>query len=324
MTFTFHKVHGSGNTFYLHEEIKDVSYDWPLIAQNMCDPSKENGADGLLIISESTKADAKMRVYNADGSEASMCGNGLRCVARYVLSKLGKPSALIETMKAVLSVHQVNPIFKDIDTFSVEISPVSFELSSLPMSYQNKKSLINELLPEFSGDINFTAVSVPNPHLIGIVPIQYIEDTQYQEQLSTSFNRKNDYFSDGVNVSFVHPVDERSIFVRTFERGVGFTNACGTAMTASALVAATIELVQFGDITVYNPGGFVKCSIEKNENELTLSLIGNATFFATYSGEINEEWEFIIHSTVIHDDENTDYKELEKEAIRKVQDAWSN
>jgi diaminopimelate epimerase len=324
MTLTFHKVHGSGNTFYLHEEVLDVEYNWPLTAQNMCDPRNENGADGLLIISGSTIADAKMRVYNADGTEASMCGNGLRCVARYVLSKMGKSSALIETMKAVLSVHQVAPIYKEIDTYSVEISPVSYELSSLPMSYPKKSSIINEVLPEFSLDINFTAVSVPNPHLIGIVPIQYIEDTQYQEQLSTSFNRENDYFSDGVNVSFVHPVDERSIFVRTFERGVGFTNACGTAMTASALVAATIKLVPFGEVTVYNPGGFVKCAIREKGNELTLSLIGNATFFATYSGELNEKSEFITHSLVLNDEENAEYEELEKEAIRKVQDAWSN
>ena len=324
MTITFHKVHGSGNTFYLHEEVQNQIYNWPLTAQKMCNPSWEDGADGLLIISESKIADAKMRVYNADGSEASMCGNGLRCVARYVLNKLEKDSASIETMKAVLAVEKVAPIFDDIDTYSVEISPVSFELSSLPMDYQNKSSIVNQVIPEFAADINFTAVSVPNPHLIGIVPIQYIEDSQFQEQLSSSFNRKNDYFTDGVNVSFVHPVDENSIFVRTFERGVGFTNACGTAMTASALVSATIDLVPFGEVIVYNPGGFVKCEIIKHDNELALSLIGNATFFATYEGEISQDGEFVIDSKSVHENEISNYRKLEIESQLKINDGWSN
>lgn len=324
MTIIFHKVHGSGNTFYLHEEIPDMFYNWPLTAQKMCDPSYENGADGLLIISQSTKADAKMCVYNADGSEASMCGNGLRCVAKFVLTKLGVTVATIETMKAVLSVQQVKPIFKSIDTYKVEISPVSFKLTSLPMKYKNHKHIVNEVIPEFSMDIHFTAVSVPNPHLIGIVPIHYIEDTQFQEQLATSFNRENEHFPDGVNVSFVHPVDESSIFVRTFERGVGFTNACGTAMTASALVSSTINLVPYGEITVFNPGGFVKCEIQQNENHIHLSLIGNATFLATYSGELTEDGEFIINSATLHENEINEYKELELQAQKNVKDGWSS
>lgn len=323
MTIIFHKVHGSGNTFYLHEEMPNITYNWPLTAKNMCDPSNDNGADGLLIISQSTKADAKMRVYNADGSEASMCGNGLRCVARFVLTKLGETKATIETMKAVLSVQQVDPIFKSIDTYSVEISPVSFDLSSLPMMYDDNNRVMNAVIPEFASDIHFTAVSVPNPHLIGIVPIQYIEESQYQEQLATSFNIENKYFPDGVNVSFVHPVDESSIFVRTFERGVGFTNACGTAMTASALVSATINLVPFGEVTVYNPGGFVKCIIEQNDGQIHLSLIGNATFFATYSGELSDDSEFLCNSIILHENEMDEYKELEQQAQQKIIDGWS-
>lgn len=323
MTIIFHKVHGSGNTFYLHEEMPDVTYNWPLTAQKMCDPSNDNGADGLLIISQSTKADAKMRVYNADGSEASMCGNGLRCVARFVLTKLGETKATIETMKAVLSVQQVDPIFKSIDTYSVEISPVSFELSSLPMMYDDNKRVLNAVIPEFASDIRFTAVSVPNPHLIGIVPIQYIEESQFQEQLATSFNIESEYFPDGVNVSFVHPVDESSIFVRTFERGVGFTNACGTAMTASALVSATINLVPFGEVTVYNPGGFVKCIVVQNDDSVHLSLIGNATFFATYSGELSDDGEFLCNSITLHEHEIKEYKELEQHSQMKIKDGWS-
>ena len=324
MTIIFHKVHGSGNTFYLHEESVDRTHDWSMVAKKMCDPSFEKGADGLLIISASSKADARMRVYNADGSEASMCGNGLRCAARYVLNKLKKSSASIETMKAVLNVSHVDPIFDEIETYSVDISPVSFKLPTLPMVYGERDEIVNEVLPEFSSDIKFTAISVPNPHLIGIVPIQYIEDTEFQEQLAASFNSENDYFSDGVNVSFVHPVDSESIFVRTFERGVGFTNACGTAMTASALVAATIGLVPFGEVRVFNPGGFVKCSVANDSAGYQLKLIGNATFVASFDGEINSDGEFSIKSYETHDQENESYKKMELVAKEIVETELAN
>ncbi|MET1014616.1 MAG: diaminopimelate epimerase, partial [Paenisporosarcina sp.] len=284
MAFTFLKVHGSGNTFYLHEEQENTQYDWPKLAISLCEPLNEKGADGILVVSRSTHADYKMRVFNSDGSEASMCGNGLRCVARYVLDKTKTNQAVIETMKVDLLVQNEPSIFDEIPTYSVQISPVSFELESLNMSYNNQNTLFNQIIPEFADDIHFTAVSIPNPHLIGVVPIQYIENLDHQEQLATYLNSQNPYFSDGVNVSYVHPVNETSIFVRTFERGVGFTNACGTAMSASALVATEIDLIPKGEVTVYNPGGFVKCLIARDLENHEVILIGNATIIGTYIG----------------------------------------
>lgn len=323
MELSFQKVHGSGNTFYLLEEEENTQYDWPNLAITICDPTNENGADGILVVSKSAHADYKMRVFNSDGSEASMCGNGLRCVARYVLDKSQKSHAIIETMKVDLLVQNETSIFNDIPTYSVQISPVSFDLSSLPMTYNNQSSVINQVIPEFADDIHFTAVSIPNPHLIGIVPIQYIENLEHQEQLATYLNSINPYFSDGVNVSYVHPVNETSIFVRTFERGVGFTNACGTAMSASALVATEIDLLPKGDVTVYNPGGFVKCVIGKEQDKHDVTLIGNATIIGTFKGKYDNNNVFKWIEKADHLEEVADYQKLTEFASNQVKENWS-
>jgi diaminopimelate epimerase len=288
------KVHGSGNTFYLYDTSYETEFDWVQLAQWLCHPENENGADGLLLVLPSNSADAKMRVINADGSEASMCGNGLRCVARYVCEKNNLNEALIETMYANLSVKKEQPIFGQLPTYAVEISPVSFDLHTLPMRYEEKTIIQNELLPAFSSDILFTAVSVPNPHLIGIVDKSFIEDSTHQQTLASYLNGENDYFPDGVNVSYVYPISSDEIFVRTYERGVGFTNACGTAMTASALIAQKFQYVDTNKVTVYNPGGFVQCEVEERNGQYNLSLIGNATEISTFTMEvIGENVKFI-------------------------------
>jgi diaminopimelate epimerase len=323
MALTFLKVHGSGNTFYLHEEQENTQYNWPQLAISLCMPTNEKGADGILVVSKSKHADFKMRVFNSDGSEASMCGNGLRCVARYVLAKSKLNKAKIETMKVDLIVQTEPSIFDEIPTYSVQISPVSFELSTLNMNYNNQNTVLNQIIPEFADDIHFSAVSIPNPHLIGIVPIQYIENLDHQEQLGTYLNSQNPYFSDGVNVSYVHPVNETSIFVRTFERGVGFTNACGTAMSASALVATEIDLIPKGEVTVYNPGGFVKCLISKDHENHDVGLIGNATIIGTFKGEYDKNHEFKWVEKIMNTEEEYDYLKLTEYATKQINENWS-
>ncbi|MGN7477421.1 diaminopimelate epimerase [Solibacillus silvestris] len=286
MKVQFAKVQGSGNTFYLYEALYDEQIDFVKAAKQLCDQSNNGGADGLLLVLPSKFADAKMRVINADGSEASMCGNGLRCVARYICEKLRVDEATIETMHACLNIRRAASIFEQLPTFSVEISPISFNLSSLPMTIENKVQQQHEPIPAFSHEIPFTAVSVPNPHLIGIVDKKYIENTSHQQQLASFLNADNEYCPDGVNVSYVLPLSPNEIFVRTFERGVGFTNACGTAMTASVLIATIEKFVTENKVTVYNPGGFVQCEVSKIHDEWKLALIGNATIIGYYEFEL--------------------------------------
>jgi diaminopimelate epimerase len=275
------KGHGSGNDFLLIDEITN-SYSFSEderaeLATLLCDRNSELGADGILFIMKSNRADGRMRVFNTDGSEASMCGNGLRLVARYICEMRGLSVAVIETMKADLKVSKQADIYPNVTTYQVEISPVSFRLGDLPLNL-NEPNLINENIPELSQELTFSALAVPNPHLISIVETEQLT-SGVQKEISEKVNNPNELFPDGVNVSFVKSLDEGSIYVNTFERGVGFTNACGTAMSASSLVTCLQGLNNVDEIiNVYNNGGKVQCVVHENEENYYIDLIGNATY----------------------------------------------
>lgn len=288
MELELYKMHGSKNTFYLLD-IETLDFDYITLTKWLCDENNNGGADGLLIVLPSNVAHARMRVINADGSEASMCGNGLRCVARYICERDQLQETNIETMKAILQVKLEDDMLPNIPTYSVGISPVSFDLHSLPMTYEVKQQILNEVLPIFSETIHFSAVSVPNPHLIGMVNQYYIDQPTHQESLASFLNGENEFTPDGINVSYVYPMSNNEIFVRTFERGVGFTNACGTAMTASALIAYKYGYITEPNVTVYNPGGFVRCFIDFKNDQYQLKLIGNATYIQQCGISINNK-----------------------------------
>ena len=275
------KCHGSGNDFLLIDEITNpysfTEQERAELARLLCNRGSHLGADGILFVMDSSHADGKMRIFNADGSEASMCGNGLRLVARYICEMKQKNEAIIETMKADLMVSKQKEIFADIATYQVEISPVSFALTDLPLQLP-QESLRNETIPGLSDEVAFTALAVPNPHIVAIVEKEQL-DSNLQKDLSEAVNGPNSWFPDGVNVSFVNWLKPGHIYVRTFERGVGFTNACGTAMSASSLVTCENNLNEFEKpINVYNNGGKVQCIVHQNDGKYWIDLIGNATY----------------------------------------------
>lgn len=231
------KVHGSMNTFFLLDQTELIQ---PLTQTELVNLAKHitdnnqgllNGSDGLLVVDHSDHPSCigSMQVINTDGSIASMCGNGLRTVSRYLAEKFGQTEFRVETQDADLHVSQEANFAEGVPTFSVEISPVSFNRESLPFSNLNTDTLINQAIPEIDDNLTFTAIAVPNPHLISFVS----EDTMTSNSLANigaTLNSKNPYFYDGVNVSYAQIIGHNSLFVRTFERGVGFTNACGTGM----------------------------------------------------------------------------------------------
>ena len=282
------KGHGSGNDFLLIDEMTNnytfTESERAELARLLCDRKTNLGADGILFVLKSGRADGRMRVFNADGSEASMCGNGLRLVARYLCELLGKTEAVVETMKADLKVSKQAELFSEVHTYQVEISPVLFDLKALPLQL-NKPTLYNEKISELSDELRFTALAVPNPHLIAIVDVETLQ-SGVQKHLSEKVNGPNKLFPDGVNVSFVKSLGRGAIYVRTFERGVGFTNACGTAMSASSLVTCMQGLNEIESvIDVYNNGGKVQCVVHQFEGDYQIDLIGNATYL--YKASVN-------------------------------------
>jgi diaminopimelate epimerase len=311
------KGHGSGNDFLIIDEISNeysfTESERARMAQVLCNRNTDLGADGILFVMKSDHADGRMRVFNADGSEASMCGNGLRLVARYICELLGSNEAVIETMKANLRVSKQNDIFPNIHTYQVEISPVLFNLSALPLNLE-KPTLFNERIEELSDELRFTALAVPNPHLITIVETEQIQGDM-QKKLSERVNGPNHLFPDGVNVSFVKSLEPGSIYVRTYERGVGFTNACGTAMSASSLVTCLTGLNKLEEvIQVYNNGGKVQCVVHEKEGKYTIDLIGNATYL--YKTEVTVDLGNALFSTKIRNEfsEQRTYEKLQTQA----------
>jgi len=298
------KVHGSENEFFILDE---TLLERPLTQDELVSLTKIitdrntgllKGADGVLLVGAAKRKDSgeSMRVINYDGSEASMCGNGLRTVARYLSEKKKLDEFVIETMHADLQVKKAEDLGKNIQTFQVEISPVSFNVEKLPFNWKSE-NFIDQELSDLAPGLKFSAVAVPNPHLISFVDHGTLTSPQF-EKLAKYLNGKNPYFPDGVNISFVEELGKQEIFVRTFERGVGFTNACGTAMAASSLMYVLLKGGMIEEkIQVTNPGGMVQTIVHKHEDgTYWMDLIGNATFLNRVSISLEDILDFKLNN----------------------------
>lgn len=292
------KVHGSENTFFLldQEQLDRPLTQDELIQMTMSITNRATGllggADGVLVVDAGTHADVlgRMQVINSDGSIASMCGNGLRTVSRYLSEKFNQDHFVVQTAETDLQVGRAESIGNDLSTYCVEISPVSFNADTLPMQLNERSELFNIQVPEFDEKIKFSAVSVPNPHLIAIDSGTKLLNSTNLEALGRRLNGPNPWFPDGVNVSFGRVVGQNQLFVQTYERGVGFTNACGTGMSAASLVWTLLNDGTTGTNTintVFNPGGMVQTRVRQENGEYRIDLIGNAT--VTHRIEISDK-----------------------------------
>lgn len=312
------KVHGSENDFFIIDEMllerKLTKEEIKRLSETLCDRTTGpiGGADGLLLVepTDSYESIAKMRVINSDGSEASMCGNGLRTVARYIAEKEDKTEFLVETMHADLKVRQSSDFAKNVPSFQVQISPVSFQLSSVPAIFPGSETLIDQSIPFLSDHLHFSIVAVPNPHIIAFVDHETLISNELI-RIADLVNERSDVFPDSANISFVEILEKNHLFVRTYERGVGLTNACGTAMCASSLMYDLIKDGKFFEsITVQNPGGMVKTVVHQDpEGAYWMELIGNATVTATLSDNLENliAGDFST-STITQTDEQESYQ----------------
>lgn len=301
------KVHGSMNQFFIldQDELAHPLTDQELtaLAIRLCDSQNQilGGADGLLVVDHGTHEGVRgrMQVVNADGSRASMCGNGLRTVSRYLSQKYGEDEFVVQTQDADLHVRRQPELAPGVPAFAVEISPVSFVPETLPYDNLGHHRLLDTAVPELAPQLTFTALSIPNPHLISFVS-QKVLAGQLLGDLGSFLNGDNPYFPDGVNVNFAHIDGENQLFVQTYERGVGFTNACGTGMSATSLafVLTHPDLGHFDvPIKVYNPGGMVRTIVHHDGRRYWVELVGNATVTAQLS--VNEA---VLHNAGVSPD----------------------
>lgn len=246
----FLKVSGTGNDFIIVINLNDkYDYEWSNLAKDLCRRHLSVGADGLVVLQNSSKADARMRIFNPDGSEAEMCGNAARCSA-YVLvhENIASPGQVnIETISGIVTAQ-----VKD-DTVKIKMTePHSFkEHISVNISGNNYEgSFINTGVPHTV----FFAKDVEKVELLKIAPeVRY--DSQFQPE--------------GTNVNFVQILGDDSISIRTYERGVeDETYACGTGAAASAIVSFWNGKVKANKIRVLAKGGELAVLIESEDKKI--------------------------------------------------------
>jgi diaminopimelate epimerase len=260
-------------------------------------------------------------MFNPDGSEAEICGNGLRCLGRFACEQFGTNSVLIETLKGLSQIIKDHDIHKGVETYQAELSTVSLQTQEIPILC-HKPSLISQPLTALSTRLKFTAVSMPNPHIVSIVDnisdrgksfcgTKTFASIAELEQIGQKSNRLTTLFPNGVNVNFCQIVDESSIYVRTYERGVGLTQSCGSGMSASSLVSCLLGHHVFGKtINVYNQGGLVRCKpLVTNQDHYSVFLSGNATFI--FSGMFDfSNFHFTVECGKVFVDEIQNYEKF--------------
>ena len=253
MSFAFWKVHGSGNDFVLVDGRRSPE-DWAALAPALCDRHYGVGADGVLVIADSNVAPVRMRMYNPDGSEAEMCGNGLCCFARHMMEQEGMGSLdgelAIETGAGVLSAR-----FRHagglVQAVRISMGEPVFDPASIPVGVDGSGPLHYLPLRAAEEDLRLTCLSMGNPHAV-----QFTEtpvDAYALERVGPQVER-HALFPQRTNFAIVNVLAPDHLRVRVWERGAGLTLACGTGACA-AFVAARLHERAVTRATVSLPGG---------------------------------------------------------------------
>ena len=249
----------------------------------VCNRTEGIGADGLLLLVRGEDGLYGMRMFNPDGSEAEMCGNGIRCVARLAEGYVGTTNFDLTSGGKVYPTARYAPVYGDIPTYGVQIG-VRLWSDDFRMRASESGNFIDGIIEPLHPSLRWTAISVGNPHIVAQVESV---DFALLEQLGERVKTLRDIFPNGVNISLVELRAKNHIFVATYERGAGITPSCGTAMTSSATAMALRGKCDYDcEILVSNRGGAVRCKCSR-EGGLATTLIGNATF--TERGVI--EWD---------------------------------
>ena len=276
----FTKMHGSGNDYVYVNCFEETVEDPAAVARFVSDRHFGIGSDGLILIKPSEAADCEMDMYNLDGSQGAMCGNGIRCVAKYAYDYgiVHKTQISVATRSGI---KYLDLTVKDgkVSQVKVNMGAPILTASQIPV-VSEKEEVINEPL-EVNGETYYiTAVSMGNPHAI-----VYMTDVDHLdiEKIGPSFEN-HVAFPDRVNTEFVEVLDEHTVKMRVWERGSGETLACGTGACAVAVASILNERVD-GDkpVTVKLLGGDLEIYWNRQEN--LVYMTGPAT--TVFDGEID-------------------------------------
>ena len=230
MKLKFTKMHGCGNDYiYINCLEKEIEYDLKKLAIKLSDRHFGVGGDGIVLICKSGEADVFMRMFNADGSEGKMCGNAIRCVAKYAYEKVGikKQEMKIQTLSGIKTLFLTIEEEKVV-TVKVNMGVADFNANSMPLDVA-KKEVVNEKVMVLGREYFVTCVSMGNPHCV--VFLKGVLDLDVNS-LGAEFE-KLPLFKEEVNIEFVEKKSDDEIIMRVYERGSKETLACGTGACAA-------------------------------------------------------------------------------------------
>ena len=257
----FTKMQGIGDDYdYVNcfqENIENPSE----VSRRISDRHFGIGSDGLILIKPSEKADFEMEMYNADGSQGAMCGNGMRCVGKYVYDYgLTDKTRISVDTKSGIKYLDLTVENKKVKLVRVNMGAPVLEPKSIPMVYEGER-VISQPFNVGQDIYEITAVSMGNPHAV-----VYMEDVKNLplEEIGPKFE-KHPAFPESVNTEFVRVIDRRTVEMRVWERGSGETLACGTGACAVA-VASVLNGYTEDEVTVRLLGGDLKIFWDRTEN----------------------------------------------------------
>ncbi|BAQ60262.1 diaminopimelate epimerase [Geminocystis sp. NIES-3708] len=279
MTLKFTKYHGLGNDFIL---IDNLASSEPLIspdeAVKLCDRHFGIGADGVIfVLRTKNSTDYSMRIFNSDGSEPEMCGNGIRCFAQFItelegIERIGK-TYKIDTLAGLIS-----PTIMGNGQIKVDMGEPQLLAQNIPTTLMKKdEKVVNELLVIDDQDYFVTCVSMGNPHCL-----VFVDDIDSVDLIKVGpLFEKNNYFPQKTNTEFIEVISSNYLKMKVWERGAGITLACGTGACAT-VVAGVLNNKCDRSTTVELPGGCLE--IEWSEKDNHVYMTGPAT--KVFSGEV--------------------------------------
>lgn len=277
----FTKMQGCGNDYIYINCLEEKVEDEEKAAVLLSDRHFGIGGDGVILIKKGTNSDFEMVMYNPDGSRGAMCGNGIRCVAKYVYDH-GMTDKTTFTIESMGAVKTIDIVVKDgrVISAKVDMGRPNFTAAQIPVVCTGDRA-VKEKITILDRAFEMTCVSMGNPHAV-----MFIDEDPKDFDLNrygAAFERNTAVFPDRVNAEFAQIVDRKNIKMRVFERGTGETLACGTGACAVACSAVLNGLAD-NDVTVHLLGGDLDISWSGKEQD-SVFMTGPAKY--TFTGEVN-------------------------------------
>lgn len=278
----FVKMEGCGNDYIYVNGFEEKVEDKINVVKKLSERHFGIGSDGVIFINPSDIADFEMEMWNADGTRAEMCGNGIRCVAKYVydFGLTNKTEFTIESFKKIKYIT-VNLAGDKVDTVRVDMGEPILESAQIPIDSSNDKVLYEKLLVD-GNEYYMTGVSMGNPHAVIFIDDKFPlgKDTDIEtmdlESIGPKFEN-HERFPKRINAEFVKVIDKNNVRMRVWERGTGETLCCGTGCCATA-VSCILNGLTDNTVNVKVTGGTVKIEWDRDSNHIFMTGPARVTF----------------------------------------------